>query len=229
MSPKITKIAVGLALQEDQAQVTWFIPSMSEPETLRIKKEDGTTTHLLPMDRKVWRSACGLGEGISTLSDFLRETLERVARPEHFEDVHIMVTVPSLERLISTRIPQALTMLGVPRKNVYLQDHHSAFFWYAVNQRRELYNGDVALIENTDGTYRGYVMHIDRSKSPAPVSIEKRASLQIVEQDRGGRDDAAWQKEKDRLFFEFLKKVFERRTVVTCYLTGGTGGTGGSG
>ncbi|MBO7711476.1 MAG: hypothetical protein J6S83_13485 [Lachnospiraceae bacterium] len=220
MASKLTKIVVGLSLQADQAQVTYFYPSLKEPETLMVDKEDGTKTHVISISRAVWNSAAGLGEGISTLNDFFRDILIRVAGEGHFDCVHIMVTVPYLERLISTRIPQSLTMLGIPRKNIFLQDHQSSFYWYAVNQRKELYNGDVALIEMTDDRYQRYVMHIDRSKSPALVGIEKRNTLQIRESDRGGRDDEAWEKEKDRLFFEFLKKVFERKNVVTCYLMG---------
>jgi len=220
MAVKLTKVVVGVSLQEDQAQITYFYPSMREPEMLEAEGEDGVSSHVLPIPREVWRSACGLGEGISTLSAFFRDTLGRVAGEDNFKAIHIMVTVPGLERLLSTRIPQALTMLGIPRKNIYLQDHQSSFFWYAVNQRKELYSADVALIEETGGKIRGYVMHIDRSKSPALVSIEQRQTLQLSENDRGGLEEDAWQKEKDRRFFEFLKKVFERKNVTTCYLIG---------
>lgn len=37
---------------------------------------------------------------------------------------------------------------------------------------------------------------------------------------RAGRSDQDWNREKDRLFFELLKKVFERRTVSVSYLMG---------
>lgn len=220
MAVRATKIVVGVSLHEDQAQVTYFYPSMREPEMLTTENEDGSASHVLPISKDVWRSACGLGEGISTLSSFFREILEKVAGEDNFRVVHIMVTVPGLERLISMRIPQSLTMLGIPRKNIYLQDHQSSFYWYAVNQRKELYSGDVALIEDTDGKIQGYVMHIDRSKSPALASIERRSTLQFSESDRESLGEEAWQKEKDRQFFEFLKKVFERKNVTTCYLIG---------
>lgn len=37
---------------------------------------------------------------------------------------------------------------------------------------------------------------------------------------RAGRGEQEWQREKDRLFFELLKKVFERRTISVSYLMG---------
>jgi hypothetical protein len=78
----------------------------------------------------------------------------------------------------------------------------------------------MALLECENDVLYGYVLHIDRTKSPALASVEKAAVTPVDEKARDGRDDFNWDRERDRLFFEFLKKVFERRNVVTCYLIG---------
>lgn len=219
MSKEQQALAAGLQLGEDYAILTLFGPSMKEPVTGQHEKAHDSGKYMIPMDPKVWKAACGKGEGIGLLTDFLRDQLFGMTGGV-FSSLHIMVTVPRLERLLSQRIPQALEMLGVPRKQIYLQDYLSSFFCYSVNQRRELWNGDVALLECEKDILSGYVLHIDRTKSPALASVEKVQTTPLDEKARDGRDDFNWDRERDRLFFEFLKKVFERRNVVTCYLIG---------
>ena len=219
MTKEKQELAAGLALGEGFAILTFFDQSMKEPVTGEHAQARDSGRYMIPADPAVWKAACGRGEGIGTLVQFLKEQLSGPVRGE-FSRLHIMVTVPRLERLLSQRIPQALEMLGVPRKQIYLQDHQSSFFCYCVNQRRELWNGDVALLECENDVLYGYVLHIDRTKSPALASVEKAAVTPVDEKARDGRDDFNWDRERDRLFFEFLKKVFERRNVVTCYLIG---------
>ena len=68
-------------------------------------------------------------------------------------------------------------MIGVTRKNIYLQDYLSSFFYYIVNQKKELWNGDVALLEYEAPEMIGYVLHIDHTKTPALVTVEKAAQM----------------------------------------------------
>lgn len=211
MRKEIRQIAAGLQLAPDHA-----LFSLLDQETQKAEEEQSR----IPMDPKVWRAACGRGEGIGLLCDFLKEQLGRRMNGAGFEGLHIMVTVPKLEPLLSQRIPQALELLGVPRKQIYLQDYYSSFFFYSVHQRQELWSGDVVLLECEEDILSGYVLHIDRTKSPALASVRKVETAVLDEKARDGRSDADWDKERDRLFFEFLKKVFERRNVITCYLIG---------
>lgn len=66
----------------------------------------------------------------------------------------------------------------------------------------------------------GYVLHIDRSTRPAIARAQEVARQPMGDAVRDGRSDQEWKKEKDRLFFELLKKVFERRTISVSYLIG---------
>ena len=134
--------------------------------------------------------------------------------------IHIMVTVRRLTEHWSTLIVKALEKNGVDRKQIYLQDYLSSFYYYTVNQKKELWYQDVALLEMENETIIGYVLHIDRRMRPAIARGEKVASQPVDDTIRAGRSDSDWKKEKDRLFFELLKKVFERRTISVSYLMG---------
>lgn len=134
--------------------------------------------------------------------------------------IHIMVTVRRLTEYWSSLIVKALEKNGVDRKQIYMQDYLSSFYYYTVNQKKELWYQDVALLEMEKDTIQGYVLHIDRRMRPAIARVEKVASQPVDDTVRAGRSDQDWKKEKDRLFFELLKKVFERRTISVSYLMG---------
>ena len=216
--PKTRDVAIGLQLSPSQVQITWFNRTMEEPVT--ASKGPGQEETPFTMDEKVWKAACGLGEEIALVRDYLQELLLTIVSKAQLKTIRIMVTVPRLTTLLSKRLPQALEMIGVTRKNIYLQDYLSGFFYYTINQKKELWNGDVVLLTCEDDVIAADMLHIDRSKSPALAQITRAGNCSMGERERDGRSDADWDRERDRLFFEFLKKVFERRNVVTCYLVG---------
>lgn len=214
------KIAIGLQMESSYAQVTCCNPTMKEPVTLEIPGAPEDDPYRIEMPDGVWDAVCGRGKSIELARDFFRDCLMNVCASDDFSGVRIMITVPRLDRLLAQRLPQALMLLGVERKNIYLQDYLSGFFFYTINQRKELWARDVALLEYKNETMIGYVLNIDWTKSPAIAKIERVGIQPVDEKARDGRGDAAWDRERDRLFFEFLKKVFERRNVISCYLMG---------
>lgn len=134
--------------------------------------------------------------------------------------VQVMVTVRELTERLNGVIVRALERKGLDRKQIYVQDYLSSFYYYAVNQKKELWYQDVALLEYEDEAIVGYVLHIDRNTKPAIAKVDKVARQPMDDGVRAGRAEQEWKKEKDRLFFELLKKVFERRTISTSYLMG---------
>ena len=74
-----------------------------------------------------------------------------------------MVTVKELTEELNALLNQALAQAGIEPDNIYLQDHLSSFFFYTVNQKKELWYQDVALLEYENQEMVGYVLHIDSS------------------------------------------------------------------
>ncbi len=214
------KIAVGLQMERSCAQLTCCNQTMKEPITLEAEGASPDDPYRIGMPEGVWDAVCGRGKPIELAVGFFRQCLQYVCPQDDFSPVRIMVTVPRLDRLLAQRIPQALMLLGVERKNIYLQDYMSGFFFYTVNQRKELWARDVALLEYSNETMIGYVLHVDWTKTPALATVTRAGAQPVDDKARDGREGADWDRERDRLFFEFLKKVFERRSVVTCYLMG---------
>ncbi len=209
---------LGLQLCRDFAQVSYFNGTMKEPLTVAPGGEGQEV--LIPVSEKEWEAVTDLEAKRQPLSDFFGRCFALLPQPWDPKDLRIMVTVPRLVSPMEATIPEALAALGLERRYVFLQDYKSSFYYYTVNQKKELWNGDVALLEYVKETVVGCLLHIDRSKKPGLVTVEEVASQKMDESVRDGRGQEEWDRERDRLLFELLKKVFEHRNVVTCYLLG---------
>lgn len=209
---------LGLQLDASYAQLTYYSSAMKEPVTVSADGE--SESYLIPMDKTAWEQANSPQGPMENLVSFIRRCLEPVASLGEPADMRIMVSVRVMDEVVGQRIPQALEQIGVERKYVFLQDYKSSFYYYTINQKKELWSGDVALLEYEDETMVGYVLHINKSTRPALVTVEEAARQPVNDKVRDGREGEAWDRERDRLFFELLKKVFERRNVTTSYLLG---------
>ncbi|MCC8051753.1 MAG: DUF5716 family protein [Clostridiales bacterium] len=246
------ELILGIDLNAEYTQVTYWHQSVREPETLGILDGAGQMPAGLGQTEDGTPSAPD-----ELLAEHLRSCLADLKLLTDHTTLHVMVTVHQLDESLNQVIIQALQRIGVDRKHIYVQDYLSSFYYYTVNQKKELWMQDVALLtfepdgendppaENTavqdtssgsdgsggeapsertsferSGEIVGYVLHIDRSTKPAIATADPVARQPMTEEVRAGRSEADWRKEKDRLFFELLKKVFERRTVSVSYLMG---------
>ncbi|MCD8023422.1 MAG: DUF5716 family protein [Lachnospiraceae bacterium] len=309
------ELVLGIDLNPDYAQVTYWHQSVREPLTLTVQDNMQLPTGLRQDANGIW----SLWDGSPALDTEPRDVhriscvyakIERqekiksndtIFAPEEILSIYlqqcisglklltantrlqVMITVKELSESLNRVIVGALLALGVDRRQVYVQDYLSSFYYYTVNQKKEIWAQDVALLTverpqqnrsssdggraggkesplltqgtlpqvyertqqnrssgdgvraggkesplHTQGTLPqvyeeaivGYVMHIDRSTKPAIARVEMIARQPMGEAVRAGRSEEDWKKEKDRLFFELLKKVFERRQVAVSYLMG---------
>ena len=216
------ELILGIELNEEYAQLTYFHPSVKEPLTLSF--EPDAENYLLPVAmRKAaggkWELWDGTGEAAAKVTDLYRklqteDEIETGAERVSAEELLADYFAACIGRL------KVLTANGLDRKRIYLQDYLSSFYYYTVNQKKELWNHDVALIEYVDEAIVGYILHIDRTTRPAIARATEIARQPVGLDVRGEMEEADWNKERDRLFFELLKKLFERRTVTVSYLIG---------
>lgn len=247
------ELVLGIELNEQYAQITYYHQSVREPMTLGASADAEHT--LLPMgmcqdSRGEWQlwdpqkkdgtdqmhGIDGLYEKLMRQEDILyhgrnyrpgeilaayfRLCLARLKLLTQGTRLYIMVTVHELDEPWSNVIVEALELNGLDRRQIFLQDYLSSFFYHTINQKKELWYQDVALLTYEEEAIIGYVLHIDRSTRPAIATVDRVARQPVGEDVRAGRSEAEWKKEKDRLFFELLKKVFERRTISASYLMG---------
>lgn len=248
------ELILGIELNEEYAQVTYYHQSVKEPLTL--EKYPGTQGDQIPMALRCdanghWHFWNGEPQDPEHPDQYrISDIYRKIEQEEAFADngqtfeteeilalyfqvcmdalklltqntkVQIMVTVRELTEHWSDVIAAALEQNGVDRKFIYVQDYLSSFYYYTVNQKKELWYQDVALLTYEKEAIIGYILHIDRGTRPAIAKVERVARQPLGEEVRQNRSEQEWNREKDRLFFELLKKVFERRTVSVSYLMG---------
>ena len=214
------EILIGLQLSAHGAQLTWYGNELKEPQTLSLPGE--MDNGLMEVPAEVW-NALSREDASEKASGYIRELLDMVPQLKSAEkhDVRICVTVPDLDEKMSKRLKTVVRQAGVDERGIFLQDFRTSFFYYVVNKKKELWNGDVAFLSVQDGRMNGYILHIDRTASPHTASFRQEASCDVSDKARAGRSDEDWDAERDRLLYELLGKLFERRNVSASYLYGG--------
>ena len=206
-------------MSAEGAQITWYDSSLPEPQTLSLpgEGEDG----LMKVPSEAWKGAMRGGRfGTQALGRFLLRMIETVPGEKQMRDLRVAVTVPSLTQSLGDHLVAALESIGIERRDIFLQDWKTSFYYYVVSMRRELWNGDVAFLRVKNQQMVGSILHIDRSVKPGVVTIDEIASSDVSERARGSMSDEDWDRERDRRLYELLGKLFERRTVTTSYLYG---------
>src|SRR5699024_8783369 len=153
-------------------------------------------TYLIPMEQAAWEQANSPQGSMDKLTAFISRCLDLVSGLGKPEDMRIMVCVRSMDGTIGQRIPEALEQIGVERKYIFLQDYKSSFYYYTINQKKELWSSDVALVECVDETMIGYVLHINKSTRPSLVTVEEAARQPVNEKVRDGREGEDWDRER---------------------------------
>lgn len=240
------ELILGIEMNAQYAQVTYFHQSVREPLTMdhvpmAVRLDADEQWHFWdgePQDTerpdlyrisdiygKIERKESLEDQGKSyepaeLLGIYFRLCMDQIRILTQNTQVQVMVTVQELTDLWSTVIIGALERCKVDRKRIYVQDFLSSFYYFTVNQKKELWYQDVALLTYEEEKIVGYVLHIDKSTRPAIARVDRVAEQAVDENVRAGRKELEWNKEKDRLFFELLKRVFERRNVNVSYLVG---------
>ena len=212
-------ILTGIQMSAEGAQITWYNSALAEPQTLSLpgEGEDG----LMNVPSEAWKGAMRGGRfGTQALARFLKGMIDTVPGDRQMKDLRIAITLPSLTQSLGDHLVAALESLGIERKNIFLQDWRTSFYYYVVSMRRELWNGDVAFLRVKNQQMVGSILHIDRSVKPGVVTIDEVASADVSERARGSMGVEDWDRERDRRFYELLGKMFERRNVTTSYLYG---------
>ena len=249
------ELILGIDLNEQYAQLTYYHQSVREPLTVGLPSDPEQIQFPMAMRQdsqgqwKFWNGEpeqddgepdrcriCGIYEKIQNqeaiedqgqsfepaeiLAIYFGLCMSTVSLLTQNTRVQVMVTVRELTEQWSDVLSSALEKNGIDRKLIYMQDYLSSFYYYTVNQKKELWYQDVALLEYEKEAIVGYVLHIDRSTRPAIAKVDMVARQRMDDTVRDGRAEPEWKKEKDRLFFELLKKVFERRNISVSYLLG---------
>lgn len=219
MINEMNEILVGFDLDREYSMISFYTRNNTEPRT--VSRIPGEQKYRFPTPGDLYSLVEQKSEtGITLLSDFFRECFERLATAGTTRNMSIMVTMDRMGEEWTQAITQALKMLDIPRERIFMQEHLESFYYYVLNQKKELWNYHVAMLEYRGERITGYELSIDKSTKPAFVSVDRRFRLYLDEKARGGRKEAEWNRLRDKLLLEKCQDMFQNQSFSSVYLLG---------
>ncbi len=208
---------IGLDLDRDNAQISYYNERVVEPETVAVSEHP--ECYLIPVPADMFRLIEAKMElGQTALANFLKKCISFLKPAVQPEDICIMVTMKRMDLLWADAIREACQMIGIGRENVFLQTHQESFCSYTLNQRRDLWAHSVALFEYEEKTISSYIMRIDYSTKPALVTAQPGKVLELGTQ--GSRSQQQWDQRRDELFRKMIEETLDREQISAVYLIG---------
>lgn len=139
---------------------------------------------------------------------FLKKLISYIGGP--FDAVRVLTLAFCIERLDAERIKLLFSLgeqLELKKEQLILLDRKSAFYYFTLNQSKELWRQDVSLFDYRENTVK--YMHLKRSQNSIPqlIHIEKK----IAELSGINRDEA---------FYQLLLQLLEGCKISSVYLVG---------
>ena len=219
MISEINELALGIDLGPVNSQLTFYNRQNSGPRTVSVVPGEENYQIATPAELFSLMEQ-RLEEGVALLADFFAQCLELLATAGKPDSIMAVVTMRKMNGTWADGIRAAFERVGVPKDHVFLQDYRESFYWYMLNQRKDLWTYQVALSSCENGKVTAFEFSVERKTRPALVSIEEKGMLYLDELAREGRPDKLWLEVKDQKFLELATKMFGKRTFSSVYLVG---------
>lgn len=208
---------IGLDLDRESSQISYYSERSMEPETASI--QENQDRYLIPTPSDLFSLIEGNVElGQMTLANFLKACIGYIGTAVKPENVCIMITMKEITLPWAQALRNACQMIGIRDEYVFLQTHRESFCCYTLSQKKDLWMHRVALFEYEDTKISSYIMNIDYRTKPALVSAEPGKSVDLGRQ--GRKSDEQWNEQRDERFLEMIQEVFQEDTFSAVYLIG---------
>ena len=208
---------VGLDLGRKYAQVSFYNERSGEPESVEVS--GGQEQYDIPVPEDLFSLIEGSVElGLMALANFLKTCLSYVRPQVDVKSLCMMITMGQMQTPWPDALRDACEMMGMDRRNVFLQTHPESLCYYSLNQRKDLWAHQVALFEYEEEEIRSYMMDVDYATRPAIVEVKEGKVLSLKKPQ--SMEEAAWNAYRDQKFLEMVKEQFEKNTISSVYLIG---------
>ncbi len=149
---------------------------------------------------------------------YIQKSMEMLTKYyPHWSIGHLTVTVEQLMPHMPKALASLAQRLSFEEDKMTVISHVTAYEYYALNQKKELWQHDVGLFDYSKHGLKYYHLNISRKRMPVAVTAK---TTDLSEYMDGSEIDSADDKEKDQKFMEAVRKVTTGETISTVYLTG---------
>lgn len=215
------KLFVGYDLCDDQTQIAVYNFMTFEPDSEGIME---TAIVMEQSGEKITGFVSRVANGepvivdgkeadpVNLFSYYFRKTLA-VTKEKYPESGirKLVVTVEEQKREFTDILYQALETIGLKKDRVMIIGHKQSYLYYALCQKKELWQSDVGMFDyNRKGLFY-YQMNIDRMRKPILVGVVEKDYTHLLHVKDGNRAI---------LFENIAQGAMHRQAISTVYMTG---------
>ena len=208
------RVIIGLDLEKEYSQISYYSDRTGEPETVSIVQNQDK--YLIPTPEGLFREKGK--ETVTGLAEFIHICLSFLNPVPEMSDIYMMITMRKVRQPWIGWIRQACVSLGMPQENVFLQSYRESFFYYVMNQKKDLWIHDAALFEYTQSHITSWMMKADHRTKPALVRVQQGESVELGS--AVGRKKEEWNRRRDQKFFQLIQNTFRGEVVSSTFLIG---------
>lgn len=205
---------IGLDLEKEYSQISYYSERTGEPESVSIAENQDK--YLIPTPDGLLAEKGK--EQIEELADFIKKCLGYLNPAMEMSEVYMMVTMREIRQPWISRIRSAAEKLGIPGENLFLQSYRESFFYYVLNQKKELWYHASALFEYNQSHISSWLMKTDSRTKPALVRVLPREKVELGYP--SGRSSEEWDTRRDQKFLELIQNTFREEVVSSTFLVG---------
>lgn len=208
---------IGLDLDREFSQISYYSERNMQPETASVVENQDK--FLIPTPPDLFAMTEDAMElGVMSLANFLKTCISYVRPVSDMRQIYMMVTMKEIRGNWMEAVKSACEMLGMDRQHVWLQTHRESFFYYTLNQKKELWTHKVALFEYEDSEISSYVLELDYGTKPALVTVTPGKVLNLGSQ--GRRTGEEWNHLRDQWFLQLIEDTFAGGVFSSIFLIG---------
>lgn len=233
--------AVGIDITEDYVQLSYSISEKDEPVSLSVSSEE--QKYLIPPvlyyreENDIWyigdealynshsdrKDTINIYEQLSFknrfLSIFLDKLIEKAKTQGNFRYIKsICVSVEKDNIDIIKNVFSSFELLDYKDTIIRVINHDEAFLYYTINQKKDLWVNDVALLDFTKKHFKYRRMKEYKMKTPPVLTVWQDDISTDISYEM--LDTEAGKKRADSRLFEYVHQEFKKNIVCSVFLTG---------
>lgn len=157
--------------------------------------------------------------GVQLLKKFLEQVLGMIlSEYEEPQIVQLVIGLKTMEMKLMDELMSCMTELGIPQEQVHIASHTECFVYYVLNQRRDIWGGQVGMFSLSDEDLRYYELKVVRGPRQMTAwaeheELEEGFNLSVLDTGSGA-------KMADRILCACGERFLQKKVFSSIFLTG---------
>lgn len=132
--------------------------------------------------------------------------------------VQLVIGLKTMEMKLMDELMSCMTELGIPQEQVHIASHTECFVYYVLNQRRDIWGGQVGMFSLSDEDLRYYELKVVRGPRQMTAwaeheELEEGFNLSVLDTGSGA-------KMADRILCACGERFLQKKVFSSIFLTG---------